>query len=71
MATIRHAIGENDVVELRDPVGRWPAGSRGTAVSDYGEVKLVEISDERGQTLDLIQVREPQLTLIAKHSGQL
>jgi hypothetical protein len=69
MATVKHAIGEHDYVELRDPVGRWPSARRGAVVSDYGEVKLIEISDERGAMLDLIQVPETGLKLITKHSA--
>ena len=69
MATVRHAIGELAVVELRDTVGRWPAGTRGTVVSDYGDVKQVEISESTppGAMLDLIQVAEPRLRLVAGH----
>jgi hypothetical protein len=71
MATVKHAIAEHDFVELLDSVGKWPAGTRGTVVSDYGEVKLVEISDADnfGATLDMIKVAEPRLKLIAKHSA--
>jgi hypothetical protein len=70
MATVKHAIAEHDFVELIDAVGKWPAGTRGTVVSDHGDVKLVEISEDRppGQMLDLIQVPEAGLTLIARHS---
>lgn len=68
MATVKHAIGEHDFTELLTGVGKWPAGTRGTVVSDYGDVKQVEISDDRGQMLDLIQVPEPRLKLISKHS---
>jgi hypothetical protein len=69
MATVKHAIGEHDYVELRDPVGRWPSGHRGAVVSDYGDVKLIEISDARGVALDFIQVPETGLRLITKHSA--
>jgi hypothetical protein len=69
MATVKHAIGEHDYVELFDKIGRWPAGIRGTVVSDYGDVKLVEISDTRGVALDFIQVPESGLKLITKHSA--
>ena len=55
MATVRHHIAEHDVVALREPVDAWPAGTSGTVVSDYGETKLIEISDDSGATLDLIQ----------------
>ncbi len=74
MATVQHAISEHDYISLLDPVGKskgvdvWPAGTTGTVVSDYGNVKLIEISDDRGVMLDLIQVREPRLKLIAKYS---
>ncbi len=69
MATVKHAIGEHDFVELRSGIGRWSSGVRGTIVSDYGEVKLVEISDERGVSLDFIQVPENDLRLVAKHDS--
>ena len=68
MATVKHAIGEIDFVELLDAVGRWPAGTRGTVVDERGEWKQIEISDDQGQMLDLISVAEPRLRLIAKHS---
>ena len=68
MATVEHAIKENDVVEFTRPIGRWTEGRRGTVVSDYGDVKLIEVSDDRGQMLDLISVPERQLRLIAKYS---
>lgn len=68
MTTVKHAIGEVDVVQLRDAVGKWPAGTTGTVVSERGEDKLIEISDLQGVTLDLISVAEPGLELVAKHS---
>ena len=68
MATVKHAIGEIDVIELLDAVGGWPAGTRGTVVDERGEWKQIEVSNDRGQTLDLISVAEPRLKLIAKHS---
>jgi Domain of unknown function (DUF4926) len=75
MATVKHAIGENDFVALTRAVnktqdtGNWSAGTTGTVVSDYGDVKLVEISDKDGQMLDLIQAPENQLRLITKYSA--
>jgi hypothetical protein len=56
MATVRHQITEHDVVALREAIDAWPAGTSGTVVSDYGETKLIEISDDSGATLDLIDV---------------
>jgi hypothetical protein len=67
MATVKHAIGEHDVIELLDHVDGWPAGKIGAVVSDYGAVKLVEIADERGVALDFVQVPEAGLRLVAKH----
>ncbi len=67
MATVKQAIRENDVVELLNPAGRWPAGISGTVVSERGEHRLVEISDDQGQMLDLVSQTEPQLKLIAKY----
>lgn len=68
MATVKQRIKENDVIELREAVGAWPAGTIGAVVSERGDAKLIEIADERGQMLDLISVLEPRLKLIAKHS---
>jgi len=75
MTTVKHGIYELDVVELLDPVdkveleGQWPAGTRGTVVSERDDVKLVEISDPEafGAALDFISVPESRLKLISKH----
>jgi hypothetical protein len=69
MATVEHAIGEIDVVELLESVGRWPVGTIGTVVHDLGEWKQVEISDDHGVMLDLISVLEPKLRLVAKQDS--
>ena len=68
MATVKTRISENDYVELSRSLGDWSAGTRGTAVSDYGSWKLIEISDEQGQMLDLVEVAEADLKLISPHS---
>jgi hypothetical protein len=67
MAITPARITENDVVELMRDIGRWPAGTQGTALSDHGASKLVEISDDRGQMLDLFEVAETDLRLISQH----
>jgi hypothetical protein len=69
MAIVKHAIEEHDVIELLDPVGKWPAGRIGAVVGDYGAVKMVEIADDHGVMLDFIQVAEDRLRLIAKHGS--
>ena len=75
MATsVTQAIHENDVVELIDPVdktqeaGQWPAGTSGTVIAEHDQHKLIEISDDRGVTLDYISETEDQLKLVEKHS---
>ncbi len=68
MASIKHAIGEHDVIELLDGIGEWAIGTTGTVVSDHGDSKLIEISDDRGVMLDLIEVAEDRLRLVTKHS---
>jgi hypothetical protein len=47
------------VVEFLHSAGAWPAGTSGTVVDEHGEHKLVEISDDQGQMLDLVSVPEP------------
>jgi hypothetical protein len=65
MNIARPQITENDVVELRRGTGRWPAGTRGAIVSDHGAWKLVEVSDDQGVMLDLLDVEQGDLRLIA------
>lgn len=82
--TAKQTIGEIDYVELLEPVakdgaltrdpgqqrgiGQWPAGARGTVVTDLGEQKMVEISDDRGVALDFVTVPVEHLRLISKHA---
>jgi Domain of unknown function (DUF4926) len=84
MTIVKQAIHENDVVELTQAVdkdetltqpvdrdrgvGQWPPGITGTVVSDYGDHKLIEISDEEGVALDFVTVPVEQLELVAKYS---
>lgn len=63
MALQKSAVLENDVVVLCEAIGRWPAGTTGTVVSDYGDTKLLEISDAYGVTLDFIQAGVAQLSV--------
>ena len=62
-------ITENDHVVLTQPMRGWPAGTEGAVVSDHGAVKLVEISDDRGQELDMFIVPEEKLRLITQYPG--
>jgi hypothetical protein len=46
-----------DVVELAAASGRWPRGTRGTVLELFGsEAALVEISDDRGHTLEELEL---------------
>ncbi|MGA2163720.1 MAG: hypothetical protein ABSH36_04550 [Solirubrobacteraceae bacterium] len=74
MATVKQAIGEIDVVAFVEAVdklegtGKWPAGTQGTVVIDYGDHKMVEISNDLGEALDFPVVAEEKLELITKYS---
>ena len=74
MAPVKQAIEEIDVVSFIEPVerdegvGEWPAGTRGAVVHDFGDHKMVEIANERGETLDMPVVAIEKLELVAKHS---
>jgi hypothetical protein len=67
MKTAHLQVTENDYVELIRANGKWPAGTRGTAVSDHGVWKLVEVSDDQGQMLDLLEVDDCDLKLITPY----
>ncbi len=46
-----------DVVELTAASGRWPRGTEGTVLELFGsEAALVEISDDRGHTLEELEL---------------
>jgi hypothetical protein len=74
MSTIEQAIREVDVVafvqavDKVDGAGKWPAGTEGTVVSNYGDHKEVEIVNDAGETLDLVTVPVEHLKLVARHS---
>jgi hypothetical protein len=61
MATLSQEIHENDIVQLRQQVGPWPAGREGMVVAKKGSLKLVEIADDQGATLDFISVPTDEL----------
>jgi hypothetical protein len=74
MATVKQAIGEVDVVafvqavDKDEGVGKWAAGTIGAVVGDHGDVKMVEIANDRGEALDFVMVPVEQLKLVTKHS---
>lgn len=57
------------VVDLRVEAGRWPAGTRGTVVEAFDAGALVEISDDRGHTLDTLPLPYEALTLVVAPSA--
>ena len=73
-STIKQIIGEIDYVAFTEPidrdegVGKWPTGTRGTVVIDLGDHKMVEISNDRGEALDMPVVPVEKLELVTKHS---
>lgn len=64
-------ITENDYVELARDIGRWPAGTRGAVVDDHDVWKLIEISDDQGQMLELLEVDDYDLKLIMQYPSTL
>jgi len=60
---VANAISEHAVVRFREAIHGWPAGTIGAVVSDYGEVVLVEIANEAGETLEFVQAPVAQLEL--------
>jgi hypothetical protein len=64
---------DKDEVLTRAPsedrgIGKWPAGTEGTVVSDFGDHKMIEISDDRGVALDFLTVPVEDLELVIKYS---
>ena len=45
-----------DTVALRVTSGRWPAGTIGTVVEALDRGAVIEITDERGHTLELLSL---------------
>jgi hypothetical protein len=66
MTITAHKIREHDVVRLKQPAGKWPAGKEGTVLAVKDGWELVELADDQGVTLDLISVRESDLDLAWK-----
>jgi len=62
MASVKHAISEHDTVVLLQPVGTWPAGTRGAVISVYDEAVLVEIVGPGGETLETVPAQGLQIS---------
>lgn len=53
----RDRVNVLDVVELTAASGRWPRGTEGTVLELFGsEAALVDFSDDRGHTLDELEL---------------
>lgn len=68
MTQLSEQIREIDVVSFKEAVDQWPPGTRGTVVADYGDHKMVEISNDRGEGLDFPIVPVSNLKLEHKYS---
>ena len=71
MSTVADLIGEHDVVVLTKAVERWPAGTKGTVISDRPDLKLVEIvgieDSADDEVLDFMpEVATEDLRLVSK-----
>ena len=58
-------IGEHDLIELLDSIGKWPAGTRATVIEDRGEVKIVEVATGENP----VHVHTTRLELITRRSA--
>jgi len=60
-----------DIVELMAASGRWPRGTLGTVLELFGsEAALVEISDDRGHTLDELELPIDALRTVSRPPQQ-
>lgn len=60
-----------DVVELTAASGRWPRGTHATVLELFGsEAALVEISDDRGHTLEELELPLDALRILTRPAQQ-
>lgn len=60
-----------DIVELTAASGRWPRGTQGTVLELFGsEAALVEIADDRGHTLEELELPIDALTTVSRPPQQ-
>lgn len=71
MSTSRELVKALDVVELTAASGRWPKGTRGTVLELFGsEAALVEVADDRGHTLEELELPVDVLKTVGRASHQ-
>ncbi|HEX7279738.1 MAG TPA: hypothetical protein VF255_08965 [Solirubrobacterales bacterium] len=68
MPTADQRIGEIDFVSFKEAIEGWPAGTTGTVVADFGNDKMVEISNDRGEALGFPVAPVSKLELLVKYS---
>jgi hypothetical protein len=67
----RELIKVLDVVELTAASGRWPKGTRGTVLELFGsQAALVEVADDRGHTLDELELPVDVLKTLSRPSEE-
>lgn len=67
MSTTDTSIDEYDVVILRNPVGAWPAGTKGAVISVFPTHRWVEVADESDEWgFAIVSVRTEDLELVWK-----
>lgn len=60
-----------DVVELTAASGRWARGTHGTVLELFGsQAALVEIADDRGHTLDELELPLDAIRAVARPPQQ-
>jgi hypothetical protein len=60
-----------DVVELTAASGRWARGTRGTVLELFGsQAALVEIADDRGHTLEELELPVDAIKVVARPPQQ-
>lgn len=63
----REPVKVLDVVELTATSGRWPRGTAGTVLELFGaEAALIEISDDRGHTLEELELPIGMLSVVSR-----
>lgn len=71
MSTSPESVKVLDAVELTMASGRWPKGTRGTVLELFGaEAALIEVADDRGHTLDELELPVDVLRIVGRPSEQ-
>jgi hypothetical protein len=55
-----------DGVELRAASGRWPAGTLGTVVEAFDDGVMIEIADDKGRGVDLLELPHEAVAVVPR-----